>query len=161
MSKISNALIILILLVVAGYFTQDYWMPMIAPAQEVVIEEVIPEEPELSCITITSPQPNATVTFPLTITATIDYGCRVIFEAQAGVAGLLQNSQIVSPVGLLTVTGDYYDQASYPVTAQATIASSTAVSWAVELVITPENPCGNDPECPAVPDPIVIPVVIQ
>lgn len=129
MSKISNALIILILLVVAGYFTQDYWMPMIAPAQEeVVVEEVIPEEPEVSCLTVTSPQPNQTVTFPLTVTATIDYGCWTIFEAQAGVVGVLQGNQIVSPVGLLTITGDYYDQMSYPVTAQTTIDSSTAVA---------------------------------
>lgn len=125
MSKISNALIILILLVVAGYFTQDYWMPMISPAQEEVIVE---EEVAVSCITITSPQPNATVTFPLTVTATIDYGCRVIFEAQAGVAGILQNNQVSSAIGLLMVTGDYYDQASYPVTAQTTIATSTAVA---------------------------------
>lgn len=131
MSKISNALIILILLVIAGYFTQDYWMPMIAPAQEeVIVEEevVVEEEPEVSCITITSPQANETVSFPLTVTASIDYGCRVIFEAQAGVAGLLQNNQIVSPVGLMTVSGDYYNQTSYPVTAQAIIASSTAVA---------------------------------
>lgn len=86
MSKISNALIILILLVVGGYFTQDYWMPMIAPAQEeVVVEEVMEDVEEVSCITVTSPQPNATVSFPLTITATIDYGCRMIFEAQAGI----------------------------------------------------------------------------
>ena len=160
MSKISNALIILILLVVAGYFTQDYWMPMITPAQEeVVVEEE--QQPEVSCITVTSPQPNQAVSFPLTVTATIDYGCWTIFEAQAGVVGLLQNNQIVSPVGLMTVSGDYYDQTSYPVTAQATIASTTAVAWAAELVITPENPCGNSPECPPVPDPIVIPVVIQ
>ncbi len=130
MSKISNALIILILLVVAGYFTQDYWMPMISPAQEEVIveEEIVEEEVAVSCITITSPQPNATVTFPLTVTATIDYGCRVIFEAQAGVAGILQNNQVSSAIGLLMVTGDYYDQASYPVTAQTTIATSTAVA---------------------------------
>jgi len=162
MSKISNALIILIILVVAGYFTQDYWMPMITPAQEeVVVEEVVEEVEVASCITITSPQPNQAVTFPLTITATIDYGCRVIFEAQAGVAGILQNNQIVSPVGLLAVQWDYYDEASYPVTAQATIPTSTAVAWPAELVITPENPCGNAPECPTVPSPIVIPVIIQ
>lgn len=135
-------------------------MPMITPAQEeVVVEEE--QQPEVSCITVTSPQPNETVSFPLTVTATIDYGCWTIFEAQAGVAGLLQNNQIVSPVGLMAVSGDYYDQTSYPVTAQATIASTTAVAWTAELVITPENPCGNSPECPPVPDPIVIPVVIQ
>lgn len=131
MSKISNALIILILVVVAGYFTQDYWMPMIAPAQEEVVVEdevVVEEEPEVSCITITSPQPNTAVSFPLTITATIDYGCRVIFEAQAGVAGIIQNNQVASAIGFLMVGGDYYEQSSYPVTAQATIASSTAVA---------------------------------
>lgn len=135
-------------------------MPMITPAQEeVVVEEE--QQPEVSCITVISPQPNETVSFPLTVIATIDYGCWTIFEAQAGVAGIIQNNQVSSAIGLLTVTGDYYDQTSYPVTAQATIATSTAVSWAAELIITPENPCGNSPECPPVPDPIVIPVVIQ
>lgn len=137
-------------------------MPMIAPAQEeVVVEEVMEDVEEVSCITVTSPQPNATVSFPLTITATIDYGCRMIFEAQAGIIWLIQNSQIVSPVGALMTQGDYYDQASYPVTVQATIASSTAVSWAAELVITPENPCGNAPECPPAPANVTIPVMIQ
>lgn len=136
-------------------------MPMITPAQEVAVEEVVEEVEVPSCITVTSPQPNQAVTFPLTITASIDYGCWTIFEAQAGVAGILQNNQIVSPVGLLAVTGDYYDQANYPVIAETIISSSTAVTGAAELIITPENPCGNSPECPPVPDPIVIPVVIQ
>jgi hypothetical protein len=105
---------------------------MIAPAQEdVVIEEEVVEEEILevaSCITIVSPQPNQPVSFPLNIVARLDYGCRVIFEAQAGVAGLLQSNQIVSPIAFLMVQGDYYEQGSYPVTAQATIASSTAVA---------------------------------
>ncbi len=137
-------------------------MPMIAPVQEeVVVEEVVEEVEVASCITITSPQPNATVAFPLTITATIDYGCRIIFEAQAGIIGLVQNSQIASPVAALMVQGDYYDQASYPVTVQATIASSSAVSGAAELIITPENPCGNAPECPPVPANVTIPVIVQ
>jgi hypothetical protein len=61
----------------------------------------------------------------------------------------------------LTVDSDYYEESNYPVTAQAIIESSTASAWAAELVITPENPCGNDPECPAVPAPIIIPVVVQ
>ena len=134
---------------------------MISPAAEVVVEEVGEEIQVPNCLTVTSPQPNEAVTFPLTITASIDYGCWMIFEAQAGIIGTLQNNQIVSPVWALMVQWDYYEQINYPVTAQATIASSTAVAWPAELVITPENPCGTGPDCPTVPDSIVIPVIIE
>ena len=50
------------------------------------------------CLTITTPSVGTTVNFPLTIEGTIDYGCRTIFEAQAGLVTIEQNGQVISPV---------------------------------------------------------------
>jgi len=180
--KVTQTLIIIIILIVVAYFTQSQWMPLVNPAREtpVVEEEMIDEEQdedqdeqELSymnngCVTVTSPAVGATISIPLTVTATIDYGCRVIFEAQAGIVTLEQNGEMISTIdpntsdGLFMVQGEYMDQNNYPVTAQTTISMlSGSTSWAAELIIMPENPCGDAPECPPTPAPIIVPVVLQ
>jgi hypothetical protein len=128
--KVTKLLVTLIILAILAYFTQSYWMPLLNPVQEIqeeiIEEEIVEEIPALSCITITAPQANQTVSFPLTVTANIDYGCWTIFEGQAGVVELIQNNQVASTMGFLTVDGDYYEESNYPVTAQAIIESSTA-----------------------------------
>jgi hypothetical protein len=48
------------------------------------------------CVTITTPAVGTTVSFPLTIEGIIDYGCRTIFEAQAGLVTIQQNGQVIS-----------------------------------------------------------------
>ena len=181
--KVTQTLTVIIILIVIAYFTQNHWMPLVNPAREtsIVEEEIIEEEEQnedqeedqLSymnngCVTITSPAVGATMSIPLTVTATIDYGCRVIFEAQAGVVTLEQNGETISTIdpntgdGLFMVQGEYMDQNNYPVTAQTTISMlSGSSSWAAELIIIPENPCGSAPECPPTPAPILVPVVLQ
>jgi hypothetical protein len=87
MSKISNIFIIIILLIVSAHFTKNYWMPMVDLEEEAVITQEVVEQEEtkqLSCIVITTPQADETISFPLIVKATIDYGCWIIFEAQAG-----------------------------------------------------------------------------
>jgi hypothetical protein len=164
MSKISNIFIIIILLIVSAHFTKNYWMPMVDLEEEAVITQEVVEQEEtkqLSCIVITTPQADETISFPLIVKATIDYGCWIIFEAQAGTVWLFQNNQLVSSIGFLMVDGDYYDQANYPITAQAIIESSSVYTWAVELIISPENPCGDDIQCPPLPKPLRLPINIK
>jgi len=161
--KMNRMLVFLIVLAIVAYFTQSYWMPSSSnpdtPSDSTFVNN--------GCVTVTAPAVNAEITLPLTITATIDYGCRVIFEAQAGVVWLYQNDELVSVIdantdnGLLMVQGAYYEEINYPVTAQATISNlQSNITGPVDLVIMPENPCGDGPECPASPAPIVVPVML-
>jgi hypothetical protein len=85
--------------------------------------------PEESCVTVITPLSGTTVSFPLEITISLEYGCRTIFEAQAGVAVISQYGNNISPIdvdnGLMAVTDAYMDSSNYPVTATTTITSLT------------------------------------
>lgn len=118
-----------------------------------------------SCVTITTPAVGTTVSFPLTVEWTIDYGCRTIFEAQAWLVTIEQNGQVISPLdpnnGFFMVQWDYYDQSNYPVTVQTTIQNLLgAYTGPAELVITAPDPCGDSPECPADPAPLIMPIML-
>jgi len=161
--KINKMLVFLIVLVIIAYFTQSYWMPASINPDTASDSTFVNN----GCVIVTAPAVNAQITLPLTVTATIDYGCRVIFEAQAGFVWLYQNDELVSVIdpntdnGLLMVQGAYYEETNYPVTAQATISNIQAnITGALDLIITPENPCGDGPECPPSPAPIVVPVML-
>lgn len=118
-----------------------------------------------TCIHITTPIEGTTLSFPLTITGTIDYACRPIFEAEAGYATIQYNGQDISSVsadnGIVTVIGEYYEASYYPVSRATTIQSiNENYSGPVDLVISPTSPCGDSPECPPLPAPVIIPVTL-
>jgi hypothetical protein len=121
--------------------------------------------PEESCVTLLTPISWSTVSFPLEVSISLEYGCWTIFEAQAGVAVISQNGNNISPIdinnGLMAVQDEYMDINNYPVTATAMITTLNGVfSGAAEIIITPENPCGTGPECPPSPDPLIIPIIL-
>ncbi len=121
--------------------------------------------PEESCVTVITPLSGSTVSFPLEVTISLEYDCWTIFEAQAGVAVISQNGNDISPVdsnnGLMAVQVGYMDSSNYPVTATTMITSLTGpFSGSAEIIITPESPCGDGPECPPTPDPLVIPIML-
>jgi hypothetical protein len=102
-----------------------------------------------SCLTVDSIAQGSTVTFPLTITGTINYACWGIFEGEAGFAHIKQNGQALSTAsvdsGLIRVTSAYYHQSDYPIDFTATIPSiSGGVSGPAQLVITERGDLGED-----------------
>lgn len=149
MHKKLITVISIIILIVLVYLSRNFWM-------EYVISNQTP-----SCITVTTPATNANVIFPLTVSGTMEYGCWPIFEADAGHAVIQQNNQDISTLaadnGLMTVSGDYYQQSDYPITRSTTIQSlSGAYTGPAQLVLSPSSPCGEGPDCPVLPDPISI-----
>ncbi len=175
--KITKLFTTLIIVFIIWYFTQDMWMPLLwttdlgIQEEQQIQEEVqeIQEEVAIQqpCITVLAPEANTTVSFPLTITAQIDYACWIIFEAQAGIVTLEQDGMIISQIDpetgewLFTVQGEYYLPENYPVTAQTTLfAIDEGYTWPAEIIITADNPCGDDPSCPENPTPILIPVTL-
>lgn len=139
------------------------------PATGDTQEETVNEEQSFAtngCLTITSPAIGETVSFPLTVEGTIDYGCRMIFEWQAWVVTIEKNGQVISPVdtsnALFIAQSNYRDPNNFPVTAETTISHllSGTYTGAAELVITPDDPCGNAPDCPPDEEPVRVPIVL-
>jgi hypothetical protein len=114
-------------------------------------------------MTVDSPIPSASVSFPLTVTATVHNaaatdGCRwTLFEGQAGTVAL--NDQAGNTLMLLpfmTTSGDWMTDA--PVQFSATIAPATAIpsGTPLTLVFTEEDPSGMN-----TPDTISVSVTAQ
>jgi hypothetical protein len=130
------------------------------------VETVEPYNPlvaEEECLTVDNITEGQTVTFPLEITGTIEYGCWGIFEGEAGFAHIEQNEQVLSfasvESGLVQMTSGYYTQADYPAGFTATIPSVTGgVSGPANLVITERGDLGENGN--SNPDQIIIPIVI-
>ncbi len=149
MKKTLIAAFVVIILWLAAYFSKSYWM-------QYVISDV-----EVWCIAITTPNADATVSFPLTVSGTLEYGCRPIFEADAGFAVIQQDDQAITTLsadnGLMMVSGEYYQESDYPITRTTTIQNlSGTYTGPAELVLSPSSPCGESPDCPVLPEPISI-----
>lgn len=149
MHKKLITVISIVILIVLAYLSRNFWM-------EYVISNQTP-----SCITVTTPATDANVTFPLTVSGTMEYGCRPIFEADAGFAVIQQDGQDITTLsadnGLMMVSGEYYQESDYPITRSTTIQSlSGTYTGPAELVLSPSSPCGESPDCPILPEPISI-----
>lgn len=142
-------LIAILILIAVAYVFRASWIPYVI------------SDAEHGCMTVTTPLADSTVAFPLMVSGTMEYGCRPIFEADAGHAVIQQNGQDISILsadnGLMTVSGEYYQESDYPITRSTTIHSlSGAYTGPAELVLSPSSPCGDSPECPTLPNPISI-----
>ncbi len=101
-------------------------------------------------LTVNSPLPGDTVTFPLTINATVDntqaqsLGCAwTVFEAQAGPVEVLdQNGNVVAMVPLST-TSDWMTSNATQYSATITSISNPAYTGRMTLKFTEDNPSGG------------------
>ncbi|MCD8494695.1 MAG: hypothetical protein LRY41_02035 [Candidatus Pacebacteria bacterium] len=129
-------------------------------------QEVDEVYPLASCVTITSPQAGAEVILPLTISGTFtDIGCWKIFEGEAGFVTLEQAGAIIAggtvDQGLITVSGDFYDQASYPLAFSATITElATPATGPIDMVLTERADLGEDGMM-YIPQVVVMPIILE
>lgn len=149
MNKNLITFVSIIILALLAYLSRDVWM------------QYVISDTEVSCITITTPTADATVSFPLTVSGTLEYGCRPIFEADAWFAVIQQDDQDITTLsadnGLMMVSGEYYQASDYPITRTTTIQNlSGTYTGPAELVLSPSSPCGESPDCPILPEPISI-----
>jgi hypothetical protein len=101
-------------------------------------------------LTVDSPLPGSTVTFPLTINATVDntkmstVGCSwTVFEAQAGGVEIKDQSGNVLAQAPLTTTSDWMTTAATPYKATISALSNPSYTGPLTLVFTEDNPSGG------------------
>ncbi len=100
-------------------------------------------------LSVVSPLPNTTVTFPLMVQAVVDntqmatLGCSwTVFEAQAGVVKVYDINNIQVGFGILATTGNW--MTTSPVNYSATVTlTGTPATNALTLVFEEEDPSGN------------------
>ncbi len=116
---------------------------------------------EMCGLTITSPLPATTVTFPLTIQAVVDntqagtLGCSwTVFEAQAGTVTVKDQNGAILGTGILSTTNDWMTTAPTPYTATITSLTNPTYTGPLSLVFNEENP-GDLPN----PDSLTVSVV--
>ena len=123
--------------------------------------------PAYKCgLTVTSPLPNSTVSFPLTVTGVINNpaatdGCTwTMFEGQAGNIVLSDQTTFYSvPSGSATpvsVTGDW--MANVPVSFSTTLTPVTTIPSGTQLSITFNE---EDPSGQGLAQTLVVPVIAQ
>ncbi len=111
------------------------------------VEAIAPYDPLVEagevedCLTVDSPIAGSTVTFPLEITGTIEYGCWGIFEGEAGFSHIEQNSEVVFHAGypvdrIINVDGGFYNPSNYPVSFTSVISSVGGVAGPATLILT-------------------------
>ncbi len=101
-------------------------------------------------LTVNSPLPNATVTFPLSINATIDntqlssLGCSwTVFEAQAGTVIVKDSNGSAVGQAVLSTTADWMTSNATVYTATVSSISNPSYTGSLTLVFEEENPSGE------------------
>lgn len=105
-------------------------------------------------MTIDTPAPSATVSFPLTVMGTVHNavatdGCRwTLFEGQAGTVAVKdQTGNTLALVPFMTTTTDWMTDGPVPFSATLTPATPIATGTVLTLVVTEEDPSGmNTPD---------------
>lgn len=98
-------------------------------------------------LTIDAPLAGATVTFPLTIQATVDntqstaLGCSWgVFEAQAGTVEIKDTNGASLATGILTTTSDWMTANATPYSVTISALSNPGYTGALSLIFNEENP---------------------
>lgn len=152
-------LIVIAVLVVAYFkFAKKTEAPVVTDSSSNKTEEKIS-----NCgLTVNSPLNGASVSFPLTVTATVDnanaetLGCRwTVFEAQAAVIKVMNGSEQIG-MGILMADGEWMTTDPVNFTSNVTLSAPAPAGTFLTLVFEEENPSGE-----GTPDTIAVSVVAQ